>query len=106
MLFDYDHQTGIKETFHKEGGKIVIAKSQDVESMLSMNKIDRNNALGWKGGMHKVASVPLIVADQWREELKAQGRNPNPFCNENRLFLTAKLNNSDFQKLRTKEGVV
>lgn len=106
MLFDYDPFTGIREDFHTEEGKIVISKAQDVESMLDHNQIDRNNDSGWKGDMHKVASIPLIVCEQWIEELKALGRNPNLFHESNKLWFVSKLNNSDWGKLRTKEGVI
>lgn len=105
-IFDIDPLTGIIEKFHKEEGKIIISKTQDVENTLIHNKADRAENTGWKGDMHKVASIPLIIADMWREELKAQGRNPNPFCNENRPFLIAKLNNRDWAKLRTKDGTI
>ncbi len=105
--FDKDEWTGVTEYFDKIDGKVIIKRTQDVENTLDHNQIDRIDNTGWKGDMHKVASVPVIVADMWREELKKQGcSNPNPFCNENRPFLIAKLNNGDWYKLRTKDGTL
>ncbi len=34
---------------------------------------------GFKGDMHKMASIPPIVLEMWREDMKAKGYpNPNP----------------------------
>ena len=44
------------------------------------------------------------MIEMWTEELKAQGKEPNPLATCNRDFLISKLNNRDFSKLRTKEG--
>jgi len=55
-------------------------------------------------GMRKVASIPVVVVDMWREEMKAQGYpNPDPLHKDNWAWLVAKLNNSEFGKLRTNE---
>ena len=107
-LLDIDQFTGIVETFKKDDltGEIYIKKSQDVEGMLDLNSADRTSSnKSWRGDMHKVASIPLIFIEQWREELKAQGAaNINPLARENKLFFIAKLNSRDWAKLRTKEG--
>ena len=105
-LFGYDSDTGVVEHFQKEEGKIIISKSQDVENTLKHNQIDRINNGSWKGDMHKVASIPVIVAEKWINELRMAGRNTSLFCAENKPFLIAKLNSLEFQKLRTKEGVI
>lgn len=105
MLLDADQYSGVIETFHKEDGKIFIKKHQEVDSMLDLNAVDRNHSSGWKGDMHKVASIPMIVVDQWREELKLKGyQECDPFHKTNKTWLIARLNNSDFGKLRTKDG--
>lgn len=107
-LLDIDRFTGIVETFKKDDltGKIHIKKSQDVEGLLDLNSADRTSSNNsWRGDMHKVASIPLIFIEQWREELKAMGSaNINPLARENKLFFIAKLNSRDWAKLRTKEG--
>ena len=108
MLLGHDNLTGITETFHAVDGKNVIKKTQDVEGILNCNTIERNGMQqGWKGEFHKVASIPLIVIEQWREELKREGRsNIDPLNKENKMWLIARLNNRDFGKLRTKDGTI
>ena len=101
-LFDIDPLTGIRTYFHTEDGKSVLSKSQDLSENLRLNKIDRNHSQQ-ASNMRKVASVPVIVWEMWGEELKAQGKNPDPFHKENRVWLIARLNNSDWGKLRTNE---
>ena len=107
---DYDPYTGITETFYQEkiGGIIKVNKSQDTEALTDINKIERNQArTGWKETFHKVASIPLIVIDIWREELKLMSdRDPNPLAKSNQQWFIAKLNSNDYLKLRTKEGVL
>ncbi|MGB0945016.1 MAG: hypothetical protein ACPGUE_21620 [Marinomonas sp.] len=106
ILLDDDHFTGIKEVFHKEGNKITIHKTADVSKELEQNRVDAiQSRSGWKGHMHKVASIPAITLEIWREELKAKGYpDVNPLSAKNRAFLIAKLNNGDYARLRTKEG--
>ena len=108
IILDADRHTGILETYEKDinTGQVRVKKTQDVEGIFKLNQREKNdNSNGWRGEFHKVASIPLVIVDQWREELKAQGAsNPDPLAKENKMFLIAKLNNSDFSKLRTKEG--
>lgn len=107
MLLDYDHMTGVAEHFHKDPmtGKITISKTQDVQSVMDAAAQKRSDNNGWQGEMHHVASIPVIVIDIWREELKAKGApNPDPLAKENKAFLIAKINNSEFSRFRTKEG--
>lgn len=103
---EFDSFSGILETYSKDGTKTVVKRTQDVESIIDCNTIERNAMqTGWKGDFHKVASIPLIVIEQWREELKASGKpNINPLAKENKAWFIARLNNRDFQKLRTKDG--
>ena len=107
---DYDPYTGITETFHKDQmtGVIKINQSQDVQQLTDNNQREKiQSGSGWAGDWHKVASIPLIVIDIWREELKAMGgRDANPLAKSNEKWFIAKLNSSDFLKLRTKEGMI
>ena len=107
---DYDPHTGITETFYQDplSGIIKVNKSQDTQKVTDNNKNERNQiGSGWKEDFHKVASIPLVVIDIWREELKAMGgRDPNPLAASNKQWFIAKLNSNDFLKLRTKEGVI
>jgi len=107
-FLDIDNHTGVIETFQQYGGKNIIRKRQDTDAIFSANTQEINShASGnnWQGDMHKVASIPLIVVDMWREELKAKGlSNCNPLHNDNKTFLIAKINSSEWSKLRTKQG--
>ena len=107
---DYDSYTGITETFYKDpmSNEIRVNKTKDLTQAFSQNAIERNSAKGgWKENFHKVASVDPIVIEMWTNELKAAGYpNCNPLAAENKMWLIAKLNSRDFQKLRTKEGVL
>ena len=110
IFTDYDPHTGITEKFYQDpmSGIIKVNKSQNTQPITDSNKIDRNQARsGWKETFHKVASIPPIVIEIWREELKLMSdRDPNPLAKSNEKWFIAKLNSSDFLKLRTKEGVI
>ena len=107
-IVDYDHVTGVTETYVKDQmtGEIKVNRTQEVDGLFNVNAEQRSAAgTGWKEEFHKVASIPTVVVEMWREELKAKGySNPNPLAAENNMWLIAKLNSSDFLKLRTKEG--
>lgn len=107
---DLDLNTGIIETFNKDAmtGKISIHKTQDVNPFLNANKQEMNNqSSGFKGDMHKMASIPPIVLEMWREDMKATGYpNCDPLAVCNRKYLLSKLNSPDWNFLRTKQGVI
>lgn len=108
-LLDFDSFTGIKESYYKDPmtGRVTISKSQDVEKVLNHNKRKQDVNTSWKGDFHHVASIPVIVVEQWRNELKAKGvSNCDPLAKENQKFLIAKINSNEFSYLRTKSGRV
>lgn len=101
--------SGIQTLYDKDEhtGKTIIKRVQDVEGVLDCNQRERNsNNQSWKGDLHKVASIPLVIWEQWIIELKRQGRTPNPSHPSNRKWLVAKLNSGDYGKLRTKDGTI
>jgi hypothetical protein len=104
IILDYDHSSGMKHTYHKDqmSGKVTIHSEQDATEILKQNNRERlASDTSWKGDLHKVASVPINVANAWAAEL-----GDNPFAARNRRWLVAKLNSSEFGKFRTKEGRV
>lgn len=107
---DFDIQTGITETFHKDNdtGKIHIKSEKDLTGFLNFTKNARDNDPGgFKGDMHKMASIDPFVIVMWTEEMKKHGYpNTNPLAVENRKFLLAKLNSPEWNCLRTKQGVI
>lgn len=106
-LLDHDNFTGVTEHFHKDAmsGEVTIKHSQDVQTVIDANKIKRIENNSWKGDLHHVASIPIVVVEMWRNELAQQGAvNTDPLAKENKKFLIAKINSGDWSKLRTKEG--
>ena len=109
IILDVDKFSGVTEVFNKDNmtGKVTVTKTQDTSKIFKAN-IDEQNAIGnntWQGDMHKVASIPMVIVEQWYNELKAMGaQNPSPLHPSNQKFIIAKLNNRDFAKLRTKNG--
>jgi len=107
---DIDAQTGIIETFSKDAitGKINIKKEQDVNPFLAANRNELSSQTsGFKGDMHKMASIPPIVLEMWREDMKKHGYpDTNPLAVCNRKYLLSKLNSPDWNFLRTKQGVI
>lgn len=101
-LLDYDPVTGVSEYFVKNYGEkgFHIQTTQDVAPILKRNKQLKNDSPEhWRGDMHHVASIPLVIWQQWWRELGS-----DPMAKENRAWLTARLNNRDWCNLRTKEG--
>jgi hypothetical protein len=105
-----DSFDGITESFSQDKmtGDIQITTTQDVDPFFAYNKSQFDNATrGFKGDMHKMASIPPVVVEIWREELKAKGNDDtNPLSSKNRKFLLSKLNSPDWNKLRTKQGII
>jgi len=108
-ILDVDTFSGVTEFFKKDQitGQVEVKKTQDVSKIFSANTAEQN-AIGnqtWKGDMHKVASIPWVIAEEWTNELKAKGaQNTSPFHQSNRAFLISKLNDYNYSKLRTKKG--
>jgi hypothetical protein len=97
--FSFDRETGIRTTFcyDHETDEVTMEKEQDCEPILENNKIlSLEQADGWKGEMHKVASLPLHV---WMD-LKQKGIVNDP------KRLRKWLNDRDNALFRTKLGRV
>lgn len=93
-----------------EGDKFYAEKVQDVEPILERNKALRDHDDGWNESRdgRRLGSVPYIVIMQWLKEgfdplgLVSGGGMNDP---ANVTELKRRLNSSDYQKLRTSEGV-
>jgi hypothetical protein len=107
-ILDINRHSGVIETFQQHEGRNVIRKHQNTDAIFAANNNELNGHVSgnnWQGDMHKVASIPLIVVDMWREELKAKGvPNCDPLHNDNKTFFIAKINSSEWSNLRTKQG--
>jgi hypothetical protein len=65
-LISVDPLTGAQTIFHDDfaDGELVIENVQDAEPIIEANKRLYNSVderAPWKGGMHRVASIPLTV---------------------------------------------
>lgn len=109
-ILDINKHSGVIETFQQHEGRNVIRKHQNTDAIFDANVRELNghsSGNNWGGDLHKVASIPLIVVDMWREELKKKGLvNCDPLHNDNKTFFIAKINSSEWSKLRTKQGRV
>ena len=101
-----DNFTDIKEVYHKDAhdNRFHLEIVQDVSKYIKANQEQFNiteKGTSWKGDLHKVASIPEVVAAQWWKELGS-----NPFSKENKAWLAAKLNSREFYQLRTRAGTI
>ncbi len=97
-----DVKDDMKEVLHfdESSGKSIIQTIQDVDPYLKQAASDRQHQVeGWKGDLHHVATVPLVLIEQWNQEFKC-----NILEKKNRHLLMLKLNDRNYSKLRTKEG--
>jgi hypothetical protein len=94
-VIEYDGETRTKKLFHwnASDGTFSIETVTDVEDIIEQNKLEKNNinTKSWKGDIHKVASLPLMI---WMK-LRQSGCLQDPKCMrkflldpENRHFLT------------------
>lgn len=101
-----DKFTGITEQVDIQDGNIRIKTSQNIDETLDVNNADRNNSgAGWKGEMHHVARIPMLMIQQWNNELKSQGaHDTNIMSANNKKLFISKLNDYNYSRLRTKTG--
>ena len=98
-LLDIDPKTGIRRYFSYDDDQdqFTIRTEQRVDDQIEANKAEFNaHQGGWKGDMHKVASIPLNIY----AELKAKGILDDP------KRLKAWLNDPDNRAFRTRPGRV
>ena len=100
-VFDVDPVTGVKKMWHYDGDtdKAVIATIVDATDVVEENKAQFNQIdekAGWKGDMHKVASIPMALF----YDLKKQG------IIDDQARLKAWLNDPDNRFFRTRPGRV
>jgi hypothetical protein len=105
-----DTLSDLTTTLKADGGKLVVKRTQDTTPYLEANRAELNEAPTWRPyasgrkdkSLRKVASIPLIVVEQWMRE----GVNifdPSP---EMQKKIAQKLNSNEFRHLRTYPGRV
>lgn len=105
-LLDYDPATGVS-TYHEynhQNKTTTIGYSQNVESILSLNKemakdLDRGYTSADKT-MRRVASIPVVVQLQWLKE------GLDLYNKDHWSGIAKKLNDPDWRYLRTAPGRV
>jgi len=104
-LLDYDPETKTTEWFHYDHADdtYTIERTQDVTDIVEQNKaLQNDNAGGWRGDMHHVASIPLemlvVLSKQGIISPSLQILDPPKF--------KAWLNNRDNVFFRTRPGLV
>lgn len=96
---------GIKTSYYYNSAdkKIHVIRTQDVQGQVDANQAEYNShsdlksSRYGKGPMHKVASIPPGVVEQWMKE----GFNIFTASDEE---LRRKLNDPEYKKLRTMPG--
>lgn len=93
-------QSGVSTWIMDDGEHLHLEERQDIGALLDENRAIRNvTSSGWGGdGMHSVARVPLAMAHD------ANGLIGGAMKAGDHDFLKKKLNDSDFEYLRTKDG--
>jgi len=97
-LFDVDEYAGTTTIFHPDGqGGYTLETQQDVEQILEANKLLNNDVdeRARYGEWTRVASIPLVVWQQWCKEGDPQ---------HDKEFLRKKLNDRDNLYFRTRPG--
>ena len=113
LLLDIDPLTGAVETFSYERstGASLITRTENVDALLAQNEASYNDpGQAWRGDDNDfwhVASVPLTLLQSWLDEYNAS-RSPDDklysFLAQDdgwERFMYAKVNSSDFRKLKT-----
>lgn len=101
-----DTEDGVSSTFHydPDGDRSTVETVQDVEPILENNKRLQTLNDGYTAdrSMRRIASIPLVVVQQWMQE---DGVNwlalPK---DEKAIYLRRKLNDPQWRYLRTSEG--
>lgn len=99
-LISENADAGIRQYWHEhDNGDVTIQTTQVVDDVIEANRGTFNQVderAGWKGDMHRVASIPMAVY----YDLKAKGVIDDP------VAMKKWLNDPDNRFFRTRPGVV
>jgi hypothetical protein len=99
-LISENAEAGIKQYWHEhDDGSVTLQTTQIVDDVLEANKGSFNQVderAGWKGDMHRVASIPMSLY----YDLKAKG------ILDDQVALKKWLNDPNNRYFRTRPGVV
>lgn len=94
--------SGVSTWIQADGDDVNIQTRQDLSALLDENTAIRNvTQRGWKGeGLHSIARIPLSMLHDTKSSLGEAVRAGDD------TYVAKFLNDSNFEKLRTKEGRV
>jgi len=99
--------SSVVQVAHEDGDEIVIQSAQQIGGILEQNKLDYNNYSSLPkpkdGGLRHVARIPDIIIHKW---LKEENINLLRFNEEDQKRMHSKLNDSNWQYLRTAPGTI
>lgn len=98
----FDQTEHIKTVYEESANKVTLTTQQDAQPILDRNAYERNNKVNANANGpfgRKVASIPLVLWNQWVKE--TNGR-----IQFDREVQAKYLNNPDFAKFRTHNSVV
>lgn len=99
--FGHDPALGMTESFHAVGDDFAIETRSDVEPIIENNKRLANDGDGFTPSreMRRIASIPLVIAEKWRNELGV-----DIFNRDHEKKIKRLLNDPDWRFLRTSPG--
>lgn len=103
-IIDHDPDREITKIFHRlHDGDWAYETIQNTDPIIEANKWNQSfNPVGTLNvGVKRVASIPLIIIEKWRNELGIDYWNPNHQQKVDDL-----LNSSEWKWLRTDESVL
>lgn len=98
----YTNPQGIRKYWtENDDGSVTVTRVQEVDTVLEHNKRQalHNDGYSDTREMRRVASIPLILIQKWKDEEGWDAFNP-----DHAHKLAEKLNSSDYAWLRTAEG--
>ena len=84
----------VQTKYFDEDGKIVINRSQDIQSILDFNKERNIDGHNRKSDMRLAGSIPFVVIEMWMKECGAKIGSP-----EFQEYVKKKLTSGDYSKL-------
>lgn len=84
MTTRFDAYTGITERMIEQDRKLHVLRSQNVQSILDSNKVEREllPSMHGEAAWRKVASIPNVIAEEWSKECGAAigSKEFNAYC--------------------------
>jgi len=99
IKIDENAQSGVSTWLYDDGEELTIQTRQDMGALLDENRAEANlKDDNWQGDWHSVARIPVSMLHDtaFGDAIRAGDDQ----------WITGKLNDSDFEYLRTKKGKI